>query len=69
MAERGWFSRTRPALTMRRERYYGDDPRPAAVRGESPLIPQTELRFSGPILMGTRLWNGRGPGQREGTVE
>jgi len=58
-----------PALTTGRWGYFGDDPRPAPVRGESPLIPWMGPRFSPPVLTGTSLGNRRGRGQGQGTVK
>jgi len=58
-----------PALTTGRGGYFGGDPRPAPVRGESPLIPWMGARFSPPVLTGTCLGNGRGRGQGQGTVK
>jgi len=58
-----------PALTTGRGGYFGGDPRPAPVRGESPLIPWTGPRFSPPVLTGTRLGNRRGRGHRQGTLK
>jgi len=59
-----------PALTTGRGGgYFGGDPRPAPVRGESPLILWMGPRFSPPVLTGTRLGNGRGRGQGQGTVK
>ena len=49
-----------PAFTTGWGSYYRGDPRPAAIRGESPLIPWTGPRFSPPLLTGTRLRNGWG---------
>jgi len=58
-----------PALTTGRGGYFGGDPRPAPIRGESPLIPWMGPRFSPPVLTRTRLGNGRGRGQGQGTVK
>jgi len=58
-----------PALTTGRGGYFRGDPRPAPVRGESPLIPWTGPCFSPLVLRGTRLGNGRGRGQGQGTLE
>jgi len=58
-----------PALITSRGGYFGGDPHPAPVRGESPLIPWMGLRFSPPVLTGTRLGNRRGREQGQGTVK
>jgi len=58
-----------PALTTGRGGYFVGDPRRGPVRGESPLIPWMGPRFSPPVLMGTRLGNGRARGQGQGTVK
>jgi len=58
-----------PALTTGWGGYFGGDPRPAPVPGESPLIPSTGPRFSPPVLTGTRLGNGWGRGQGQGTLK
>jgi len=58
-----------PARTTVRGGYFGGDPRPAPVRGESPLIPWMGPRFSPPVLTGSRLGNGRARGQGQGTVK
>ena len=51
-----------PPLHGARGGYFWGDPRPAPVRGESPLIPCTGPRFSPPILTGipSGEWAGRG---------
>jgi len=58
-----------PALTTGRGGYFGGDPHPAPIRGESPLIPWMGPRFSPPVLTGTRLGNGWGRGQGQGTLK
>ena len=68
-AGRGGFSLARPPLTTGRGGYFGGDPHPAPVRGESPLIPWMGPGFSPPVLTGTRLGNGRGRGQGQRTLE
>ena len=66
---RAGFHSPGPALTTGRGGYFGGDPRPAPVRGESPLIPWTGPRFSPPGLTGTLLGNGRGRGQGQGALK
>jgi len=58
-----------PALTTGRGGYFGGDPRPATVRGESPRIPWMGPRLSPPVLTGACLGNGRGRGQGQGTIK
>jgi len=58
-----------PTLATGRVGYFGGDPRPAPVGGESPLIPWTGLRFSPPVLTGTRLGNSWGWGQGQETLK
>jgi len=65
----GGFHSPGPALTTSRGCYFEGDPRPAPVRGESPLIPWTGPRFSPPVLTGTRRGDGRGRGQGQGTLK
>jgi len=52
-----------PALTTGRGGYFGGDPRPAPIRGESPLIPWMGTRFSPPVLRGP-IWGTAGAGGR-----
>jgi len=52
-----------PALTTGRGGYFGGDPGPAHVRGESPLIPSTGPHFSPPVSTGTSLGTGWGRGR------
>jgi len=49
-------------------RYFWDYPRPAPVRGPTPLIPWTVPCFSPPIFNGdpSARWAGRGPGRGRG---
>jgi len=68
-AGRGGFSLGGPALTTGLGGYFGGDPGPAPVRGESPLIAWTGPGFSPPVLTGTRLRNGLGRGQGQGTLK
>ena len=49
-----------PAATRARGAFFRVIPAPSPVRGESPLIPWTEPRFSPPKITGARLGNGRG---------
>ena len=63
------FHSAGPALTTGWGGYFGGDPCPAPIRGESPLIPWTGPRFSPPVLTGTRLGNGRGRGQGQRTLK
>jgi len=49
--------------------YFGGNPRPAPVWGESPLIPWAGPCFPRPVLMETHLGNGRGRGQGQGTLK
>jgi len=51
-----------PALGKGRGGYFGGDPHPAAIRGESPLIPWMGPPFSPPVLTGP-IW---GTGGAEG---
>ena len=49
-----------PAATRARGAFFRVIPAPSPVRGDSPLIPWTEPRFSPPKITGARLGNGRG---------
>jgi len=58
-----------PALTAGRGGYFGGDPRDAPIGGKSPLIAWTGSRLSPLVLTGTRLGNGWGRGQGQGTLK
>jgi len=54
---------------MGRRGYFVRDPRSAPIQGLPPLIAWTGLRFSPPVLTGSRLGNSRGKGQGQGTLK